>query len=136
MKRSIIVANVPPALREQLDARLIEGNFSNYKNLAAWITREGYPISPSSMHRYGQALEATIKAWRAPTLAQRIDANVGARVSRLKNAKARAATGVLVLLIDPPTRETVIYATHHDLAHARERIEVALSKKNKQQGKS
>ncbi|HVA40134.1 MAG TPA: phage protein Gp27 family protein, partial [Candidatus Binataceae bacterium] len=58
---------LPPALREELDRRLIEGNFSSYRELTKWLAQQGFHISDSSIHRYGSRLEQRLEAIRIAT---------------------------------------------------------------------
>jgi Bacteriophage Mu, Gp27 len=58
---------LPPALREELDRRLIEGNFSSYGALAKWLAEQGFQISDSSIHRYGSRLERRLEAVKIAT---------------------------------------------------------------------
>lgn len=47
---------LPPELREQLNARLVQAGFGGYEGLVTWLDSQGYQISRSAVHRYGQAL--------------------------------------------------------------------------------
>ncbi|MBI2313571.1 MAG: DUF3486 family protein [Betaproteobacteria bacterium] len=60
---------LPPPIREELHRRLVGGAFSDYEGLAAWLTEQGYEITRSSVHRYGQRLERKLAAIRASTQA-------------------------------------------------------------------
>lgn len=51
------VEGLPGEVRESLDKKLFEGNFSGYVSLAEWLSGQGYEISKSSLHRYGSRLE-------------------------------------------------------------------------------
>lgn len=62
-RRSKIDA-LPKAVKEWLDASLVEGNFSGYELLEAELKTRGFDIGKSSIHRYGSAFEqklATLK---------------------------------------------------------------------------
>jgi hypothetical protein len=54
-------------LRAELDRRLIDGSFSDYRGLAAWLTEKGCKIAPSSLQRYGSAMERKLGALRIAT---------------------------------------------------------------------
>ena len=126
MRRSLIGA-LPAKLREELDAKLIANNFGKYAELAQWLKRQGHPIGKSSVHRYGEKLEHKLQVWQAPvTAAQRIDSALKTETTRIEQAKIRQTTGVLVLVIDPATRHTTLYATAHNPERTRELIELAL----------
>jgi len=55
--RSAVCA-LPVATRDELNARLIANGFSDYVALSDWLLSQGYSISKSSLHRWGQDLEA------------------------------------------------------------------------------
>ncbi len=62
-KRSKI-EGLPTAVKEWLDAALVEGNFSGYEQLEAELKQRGFDIGKSSIHRYGSQFEqrlATLK---------------------------------------------------------------------------
>lgn len=79
--RSSVVLKLPPALRDRLDARIINTNFGRYAEHAAWLGREGQSISVSALQRYGARLR---EQW-SPELA---------RVA-VSGAKARSLTDEL-----------------------------------------
>lgn len=54
-KRSAVLG-LPEAVREDLNRRLVDGGFGGYEALAEWLQGQGYQISRSAVHRYGQAL--------------------------------------------------------------------------------
>lgn len=58
-KRSSI-NTLPPEVKAWLDQALIEGNFSGYQVLEETLREQGYAISKSSIHRYGQDFEQRI----------------------------------------------------------------------------
>jgi hypothetical protein len=61
MRRSKI-SQLPQAIREALDAKLVAGDFSDYSGIAEWLAEKGFEISRSSLHRHGSALEEQFKA--------------------------------------------------------------------------
>lgn len=46
------VAQLPEALRDELNQRLIDGGFSNFTGLESWLADQGYAIGKSSIQRY------------------------------------------------------------------------------------
>lgn len=60
-KRSKVAA-LPKAVKEWLDAALVEGNFSGYEQLEAELKARGHDIGKSSLHRYGSAFEQDRKS--------------------------------------------------------------------------
>lgn len=57
MGRRSSVYELPPELREQLNARLVQQGFGGYSDLVAWLDEQGYRLSRSAVHRYGSELE-------------------------------------------------------------------------------
>jgi len=51
------VLSLPKPVREELDARLVASGFQGYEELSAWLIRQGFEISKSTVHRYGQTFE-------------------------------------------------------------------------------
>lgn len=58
------IKTLPPALRAELDRRLIEGNFSDYRGLARWLGERGCRISPAGISLYGRKLERRLDVLR------------------------------------------------------------------------
>lgn len=56
------ILGLPKAVKEWLDAALVEGNFKDYELLAAELKAQGFDISRASVQRYGQAFEARLSA--------------------------------------------------------------------------
>lgn len=61
------VLQLPEDVRQQLDRRLVSGGFQDYDGLAAWLAEQGFEISASSVHRYGQAFEKRLAALTVAT---------------------------------------------------------------------
>lgn len=57
MRRSK-VSQLPKAVQDELNARLVGSGFSNYRGLVKWLSEQGYDISRSALHQHGSALEA------------------------------------------------------------------------------
>lgn len=62
MARRSSVYELPPELREDLNARLVKHGFGSYSALTDWLAGQGYQISRSAVHRYGAALEQSYEA--------------------------------------------------------------------------
>lgn len=62
MSRRSTVYELPPILREQLNAKLVQQGFGGYTDLVDWLAHEGYQLSRSSLHRYGSELEQSYEA--------------------------------------------------------------------------
>jgi hypothetical protein len=61
------VTQLPDPLKAELDRRLIRGGFSDYTALAGWLAEQGFEISRSAVHRYGQEFEANLAAIKIAT---------------------------------------------------------------------
>lgn len=67
MPRRSKIINLPPEIKAELDRRLITGGFRDYEGLADWLQEQGYDISRSGVHRYGQEFEAKCEAIKVAT---------------------------------------------------------------------
>ncbi len=67
MPRRKKVALLPRDVREELDAKLIEGAFSDYRGLVAWLKSEGYEIGKTVLQEYGGELEHRVDRIRLAT---------------------------------------------------------------------
>lgn len=56
------VANLPKAVKAWLDKALAENSFSEYESLAVELSAQGFSISKSALHRYGQDFESKLSA--------------------------------------------------------------------------
>jgi hypothetical protein len=61
------VTCLPEGIRAELDKRLITTGFSDYSALEAWLQEQGFEISRSAIHRYGQEFEEKIMAIKVAT---------------------------------------------------------------------
>ena len=66
MGRETAIDQLSPEHKKLLEDRLKRG-FNGYVELAEWLQAEGYKISKSSVHRYGQKLERKLAAVQAST---------------------------------------------------------------------
>jgi hypothetical protein len=84
-KRSKI-STLPAEVRTWLDKALAEGNFSGYEQLEKLLAERGFTIGKSSIHRYGQQLEAKLAAVKASTEAARAIAEAAPDDADLRSA--------------------------------------------------
>lgn len=56
------VASLPKTVKAWLDKALAENSFSEYETLAAELSAQGFSISKSALHRYGQDFESKLSA--------------------------------------------------------------------------
>ena len=67
------ISQLPQAVREALDRRLVQGGFANYQALAEWLNEElaahGFEVSVSrsAVHRYGQQFEQSLASLKQST---------------------------------------------------------------------
>lgn len=61
------VLQLPDPVRAELDARLIKSGFAGYVGLAQWLSEQGFEISKSALHRYGQQFEERVQALKMAT---------------------------------------------------------------------
>lgn len=95
------VSQLPTEVRASLDQRLLRGGFAGYEDLADWLSGEGYQISKSAVHRYGQQLQQRIEAIQASTAA----ANALEEVSP---DNPNALSGALVRLLETRIFEMLV----------------------------
>ena len=72
MARRSSIDALPEAVRHTLERKLSENGFANYTELADWLTAQGYEISRSAVHRYGQKVERRFASIKASTEAARL----------------------------------------------------------------
>ena len=65
--RSKIETTLPDDVRAELDRRLVASAFADYSGLSLWLEAQGFEISRSSLHRYGQGFELRLAALRVAT---------------------------------------------------------------------
>ena len=58
------VAGLPSEVRDELNRRLSEGGFRNYRSHVEWLTEPGHPMSRAALHRHGSKLERRIESLR------------------------------------------------------------------------
>jgi len=67
MGRESSVTALPEETREALNRELAARNFTGYAELEDWLRGQGFEISKSAIHRYGQKIERRMAAIRAST---------------------------------------------------------------------
>ena len=98
---------LPDQIRADLERRLIQQGFSNYRELSDWLKQQGYQISKSSLHSWGQDFEDRLGALRTVTQQARAivaenpdnDGAVNDALIRLVQEKAYGA--LMDMEIDP-----------------------------------
>jgi len=72
MGRESTITALPEATRNVLNSELMARNFTGYQDLEAWLLGQGFEISKSAIHRYGQKIERRMAAIKASTEAARL----------------------------------------------------------------
>ena len=67
MGRESSVTALPQEVREALNQELAARNFTGYVELEGWLRGQGFEISKSAIHRYGQKIERRMAAIKAST---------------------------------------------------------------------
>jgi hypothetical protein len=67
MGRQSSITALPEETREALNRELSRRNFSGYEALEDWLREQGFEISRSAIHRYGQKIERRMAAIKAST---------------------------------------------------------------------
>lgn len=67
MGRQSSITALPEPVREALNRELSARNFSGYEALEDWLSEQGFEISKSAIHRYGQKIERRMAAIKAST---------------------------------------------------------------------
>ena len=85
-QRSKIIM-LPPEVKDELDRRLVSGSFAGYAGLAEWLQEQGYEISRSAVHRYGQGFGERLAAIKIATeQARAISETVGDDMGQMSDA--------------------------------------------------
>lgn len=61
------VEQLPEPVRAELEQRLIANAFSGYGGLVDWLAENGFEISRSSLHRWGERFEERVRAVKIAT---------------------------------------------------------------------
>ncbi len=90
MPKKSIIESLPQEFREKLNKKLIDAGFQHYQALSDWLAAEGYQISKSTLHRYGQHFEKNLESLRVFTeQAKIIAAEIGDENNDLGDALTR-----------------------------------------------
>lgn len=72
MGRQSSITALPEPVRDALNRELSARNFSGYEALEDWLHDQGFEISKSAIHRYGQKIERRMAAIKASTEAAKL----------------------------------------------------------------
>lgn len=115
---------LPDDIRADLERKLITGGFSDYGALEIWLRDQGYEISRSAIHRFGQDFEAKCEAIRIATeQAKAIVTTVGDDEGSMNEA--------LIRLIQQLSFDVLIKNQDADIAALLPRMGVMVAKLSK-----
>src|SRR5713101_4818570 len=60
--RPKVITALPAYIRQEVERRLFENGFRDYRGLAQWVRGQAYEISDDSLWRYGRALQQQVAA--------------------------------------------------------------------------
>jgi hypothetical protein len=80
---------LPAKIRAELDRRLVEGNFTDYRGLAKWLSEQGCEISFAAVHKYGQKLEQRLELLRIATAQAKAVVEAAPEEDRINDALMR-----------------------------------------------
>lgn len=132
------VSQLPEAIRDELNRRLVGSDFSGYQELADWLCEIGHPISRSAVHRHGTALErefeeamADVRRTRALAKAVKDEGDEGDMLSATSGVLQEQLLRISIALrhadSDPAEAAksiSIVARAHADVG----RLQVALSK--------
>ena len=61
------VRRLPPDVRKELDERLVNGDFTDYRGLSKWLHEKNYEISPAAINYYAHSFEQRLSAVKLAT---------------------------------------------------------------------
>jgi hypothetical protein len=105
------VERLPDDTQKELNRRLISNAFGDYDGLTAWLAEQGFEISRSAVHRYGQKFEERVRALRIATqqakaIVEEAPDDQGTMSDALVRLTQEKLFGVLMdLQVDPETIE-------------------------------
>ena len=117
MARRPKVAGLPPDVRAWLDKALADRNFSDYEDLERLLAERGFTIGKSSIHRYGQKLEAKLAAVKASTEAARAIAEAAPDDADLRS-------GAVMSLVQTEIFNVMVMLQEAEVAEPEERLKL------------
>jgi len=72
MPRKSKIEALPQPLRAELERLLLDKTHGGYEALSAWLAKQGYQISKSSVHRFDARLQETMERVKASAEAARL----------------------------------------------------------------
>ncbi|MDP2432905.1 MAG: DUF3486 family protein [Pseudomonadota bacterium] len=101
MARRGKITAMPEDVQAWLKRSLVAGNFSDYEALAETLRGQGFEISKSAIHRYGQKFERRLSAIKASTEAAKL-------IVEGSEDDGDARSGAVVALVQTELFETIL----------------------------
>lgn len=115
------ITTLPEEIKAELDKKLISRGFADYTALVEWLQGQGFEISRSTLHRYGQAFETKCEAIKIATeQAKAIVGVVGDDEGNMNEA--------LIRLIQQLSFDILIKNEHEDLLSILPKMGVMIAK--------
>lgn len=115
------ITTLPEEIKAELDKKLISRGFADYTALVEWLQGQGFEISRSTLHRYGQDFEAKCEAIKIATeQAKAIVGVVGDDEGNMNEA--------LIRLIQQLSFDILIKNEHEDLLSILPKMGVMIAK--------
>lgn len=112
------ITQLPEKVRAELNMKLLDGGFSDYSALAEWLCEQGFEISRSAVHRYGQGFERRLASLKiateqARTITEAVQDEPGVMGDALTRLVQEKAFQVLIDMeeLDPETVDFAKLAT-------------------------
>ncbi|WP_037586155.1 DUF3486 family protein [Stenoxybacter acetivorans] len=131
MARASGINRLPENIRLAFERRLTEQGFSGYDDLTAWLTEQGYEVSRSAVHRYGQKIEKRFASIKASTEAARLIAEGAADEDDKRSAALMSMLQTelfdLLVAVNDSSSELEPLARLHEMAVAAKNIAPLIS---------
>lgn len=115
------ITTLPEEIKAELNKKLISRGFADYTALVEWLQGQGFEISRSTLHRYGQDFEAKCEAIKIATeQAKAIVGVVGDDEGNMNEA--------LIRLIQQLSFDILIKNEHEDLLSILPKMGVMIAK--------
>jgi len=92
---------LPDEIRQALEQKLLRGGFSDYAGLAEWLAEQGFEISKSSVHRFGQNFEDRLRSLKVAT-------DQAKAIAEASEDDAGAMNDALIRLVQTKTFELLV----------------------------
>lgn len=95
------INQLPADVRSEFETRLVQQGFSGYDELTEWLAEQGFEISRSSVHRYGQKFEQRLSALKVAT-------DQAKAIAEASQDDEGAMNDAIIRLVQTKTFETLV----------------------------